>query len=87
MSHPATPPSPDHPAHPRPGEPPTARGSAPVADEIRPPAWAVSAARRLSLPAFTTEFGRLLTRVRRRILKVEVWPTYQNRTPAPSTPT
>jgi hypothetical protein len=77
MSHPATTPSPDRPAHPRAGEPPTARGSAPVADEIRPPAWAVSAARRLDLLEFTTEFGGLLPEVHRRIVKVEVWPTYQ----------
>jgi hypothetical protein len=45
-------------------------------DEIRPPAWAVGNARRLTSAEFVAEFGRWSPRVRSRTLKCETWQSY-----------
>jgi hypothetical protein len=46
-------------------------------DEIRPPAWAVRDARRLTAAEFGAEFAHHSRRVRSRTLKSETWQTYQ----------
>jgi hypothetical protein len=45
-------------------------------DEIRPPAWAVGGARRLSMAQFGAEFMRHWAGVERALVKSECWQTY-----------
>jgi hypothetical protein len=49
----------------------------PMYDEIRPPAWAVAGARRLTLEEFGSEFVRCWRRVEKQVVKSECWQTYQ----------